>query len=60
MIFTDSFVFLPILTEILEEIHFFSFFASFYAPFWVKKYVLSFKRAKMQSNDEDCFSLAPF
>ena len=37
--FHGFYCFLPVLTEILEKVHFFSFNASFYAPFWVKKYV---------------------
>ncbi len=38
--------FLPVSTEILEKIHFFSFYSAFYAPIGVKNCVLSNEREK--------------
>ena len=40
--------FLPFLTEILENIHFFSFYTAFYAPIGVKNIVLSYEGEKCE------------
>ena len=42
-IFHGIYHFLPVLTEILENFHLFSFFTAFYAPIGVKKCVLSYE-----------------
>ena len=46
--FDGIYHFLPVLPEILEKLHFFSFYSAFYAPFWVKNIVLSYESNFMQ------------
>ncbi len=40
--------FLPVLTEILEKIHFFLFYSAFYAPIGVKNIVFKYESNFMQ------------
>ena len=40
--------FLPVLTEILEKIHLFSFYTAFYAPIGVKNIVFKYESNFMQ------------
>ncbi len=44
--FPGIYRFLPVFTEILEKIHFFSFYTAFYAPIGVKNIVLSYEGEK--------------
>ena len=41
--FPEIYRFLPVLTEILEKIHFFSFYTAFYAPIRVKNIVFNYE-----------------
>ena len=48
--------FLPVLTEILEKIHLFSFYTAFYAPIGVKNIVLSYESNFMQQFGKNPFA----